>query len=73
MNKRYLVFIGSNCYPSGGMHDLKASFEDRGEAIRYAKKILSGNKCYGGWAHIYDSVTGEIVESKPHWFDYKGE
>lgn len=27
--KRYLLFAGNDYYPSGGWHDLKASFDDR--------------------------------------------
>jgi len=54
-DKRYLVFKYDNYYPSGGMNDLVASFDDEQEAIAFAK---SGNWDY---FDIYDRLEVKAI------------
>lgn len=56
--KRFMLFIFQNYYPDGGMNDFKGSF-DTLEAARFMETELND-----AWSqsHIYDTVTGRIVE-----------
>jgi hypothetical protein len=58
MNKRYWLFAGENCYPSGGMNDFQESFDTRDQAYHYWLGFKA--KDFGGmWAHIYDSQDND--------------
>jgi hypothetical protein len=77
MLKRYLVFFGDDCYPSGGMEDFKNDFENLDNAYccvadlfkettpsSYRKnnpKWLNEWDESYMWAHIYDSLTKTLI------------
>ena len=59
--KRYWIFAGDNCYPSGGMEDYKTSYDTVNECKVWYAGFTHGD--YGQhWYHIYDS---EDPGSKP--------
>lgn len=53
--KRYMLFAGSEYYPSGGMDDLKGTFDTVEEATAegYAKRY--------DWFHVVDRETLDVV------------
>lgn len=53
--KRYLLFSGSSCYPSGGWGDFRDSFDSVAEAEAVAPK-----EAYYWW-YIVDSKFGDVV------------
>lgn len=55
--KRYLVFSGSDYYPSGGWTDFKGSIDSL-ESLSNIYEFVNGDD----WWHIVDSTTGEIVD-----------
>lgn len=62
--KKYIVFCMCEYYPSGGLDDIKNSFDSIEEAKQYAISALS--KGYD-WFHIVDRDTWEITNQ------YEGE
>lgn len=62
--RRYAVFSGPECYPSGGMKDLIGTYDGKEEAITEATGILMDGDVPDGvfdWAHVYDMEAMEIV------------
>ena len=58
--KKFLCFV-FNYSPSGGVNDLKNSFDTEEEAIEFMKNEY---KSYGDeipWSHIVDRDTGKIL------------
>lgn len=55
--KRFLVFVGSIYYPSGGMHDFVADYDTLEDAIGKANSKVDGYS----WAHVYDTQLRDIV------------
>ncbi|WP_312357282.1 hypothetical protein [Sphingobacterium multivorum] len=56
MDKRYLLFVYDKYYPSGGLFDLKESFDTLEEARDAAMK----SEC--DYKEVYDRIAGvEIV------------
>lgn len=55
--KRYLLFSGSDYYPSGGWKDFNDSFDSAEEAR--AKGNSFEPEYY--WYHVVDSQTGQII------------
>lgn len=59
--KRFLVFAGSDYYPSGGAEDFVSSYDSLGEA-RENFEIIQENACFLNWWHVVDRDTGVIYE-----------
>ncbi len=68
--KRYLIFAGSEFYPSGGMYDYYTSTDDKEHAVvcacdRLGEKTEQTPIMYGGmiidWAHVYDMEQGKVI------------
>ena len=58
--KQYLVFAGSDYYPSGGWKDFKGSFD----SIDEAKKFLNTKELRSyDWFEIVDTIKMEVVET----------
>lgn len=57
--KRYLLFAGSNYYPSGGWDDFEGSFDSAAEALAAVPSIRVRRE--PDWFHVIDSQTGERV------------
>ena len=59
--KHYLLFAGSNYYPSGGMNDFQGDFV----SVDACKNCLLGEKLSQSfdWWHVVDVGTGKIVAS----------
>lgn len=55
-DKRYLVFTYDDFYPSGGMTDLKESFDDIDEALEFIKNQKYVN------AELYDRIDGSELD-----------
>lgn len=56
--KRYLVFAGTDYYPSGGANDFIFATNDLEEARnKMAENIKEGFE----WSHIFDNETLEIL------------
>lgn len=70
--KRYLTFIGTIYYPSGGMDDFKGDFDTLEEAINFIEKYVDNNKDYETverqwrftWANVWDMETRTKVWNK---------
>lgn len=66
--KRYLLFLGIDFYPSGGMNDFMKDFSKLYLAEKYAaetkRSLIKDIGDSGYWFHIYDSVKGEIVKEE---------
>lgn len=58
--KRYLVFTGYDCYPSGGWDDFMASCASLEEA---RKKAIEACKKYQ-WSQIVDLESLDTIEEK---------
>ncbi|QYC52479.1 hypothetical protein [Salmonella phage SSBI34] len=58
-SKMFWVFAGPHYYPCGGFGDFKGV----ALSIEMAHDILKGVNVYGGWYHIVDPMTLEVVES----------
>lgn len=56
---RYLVFGGTNYYPSGGMNDFKRSFASFEMALGYSRAIVDLDST--SWSHVYDLNEKKIV------------
>ena len=52
--KRYWIFIGDVCYPSGGMNDYKDSFDTYEECASFVKGYKASNGS-SIWHHVFDS------------------
>lgn len=59
--KRYLLFAGSQYYPSGGWDDLKGSFDTLEEAVAAGDHVDDLSIRDHDWFQVVDSMTGEIV------------
>ena len=64
--KRFLLFAGANNYPYGGFEDFICSKDTLQQCVDFY-----GNCDYLNWAHIYDSLKGEIVKERKNrsWID----
>lgn len=60
--KRFMVFVGSIYYPSGGMEDFQEDFSDPFEAIRYAQKLYFESSYK--WFQVYDLDQKKILLEK---------
>jgi hypothetical protein len=60
--KRFLLFAGSNYYPSGGWFDFRGSFDSIAEGVTFTEEITFSKRF--DWYHIIDSVTGEFVREE---------
>ncbi|KKN74312.1 hypothetical protein LCGC14_0392510 [marine sediment metagenome] len=58
--KRFWLFCGADCYPSGGMGDFHMSFDNYGAAIQMADKLSTVHD----WVDVYDSKLNKIVWPK---------
>jgi len=58
MYNKFLLFGGSNYYPSGGFDDFIRSFDTIGEVNSYASGI---NDRYD-WMHVVNTETRELLE-----------
>lgn len=54
--KRYLVFVGSTYYPSGGWKDYQGSLDTLEAALGLAANIR------GDWWHIVDTEIGAVCK-----------
>ena len=54
--KRYVLFAGSDYYPSGGWKDFRAMFDSVEEARQEVQHTDED------WWHIVDLTTGEEIE-----------
>ena len=61
--KQYLLFVGDDYYPRGGMHDYKGSFKSAESAKEYVETYHM--EFYNDWYHIVDASTMNIVDSYP--------
>lgn len=67
MNERFLIFAGSNYYPSGGWNDFQGSEDTLLHALRFAANVACTSSGMCDWWHVVDTTTNEIVEhSKSH-------
>lgn len=55
-HKRYLVFSYNDYYPSGGLSDMRQSFDSIPEAIDFLKKDEYKNK------ELYDRINGVKID-----------
>lgn len=55
--KRYLLFSGDNCYPSGGVSDYVRSFSSMKAIEQHLKDLYEKDKS-PDWANALDVVTG---------------
>ena len=64
--KRYLIFLGLEYYPEGGMNDFLIDCDTLEECkIAINKEIKTSNyKERYNWSHIYDTETKKIVWNK---------
>lgn len=60
--KRYLLFAGSDCYPSGGWYDLRRDYRTPEAAVRAARRLRRRD---AEWWHVVDAKTGQIVAHRP--------
>lgn len=58
LTKRYYVFGYNQYYPSGGIEDIKVTFNNEKEAIEYAKKSKDD------YVHILDRISGLFLYIK---------
>jgi hypothetical protein len=61
--KNYLVFLGDNYYPCGGMRDFKEDFDTLNEAKQYIENWLN-NTIFSKsdyWYHVYSIEDKAIV------------
>ena len=56
--ERYLVFMGSIYYPSGGFEDFAGDFSTEKEAVNKAKSM---DYDFSEWAHVYDTRDRKIL------------
>lgn len=56
--KRYIVFKGSNYYPSGGMQDFLCSLDNLDDCT-----MLIPSLDYCEWLHIYDCEQEKVIVS----------
>ena len=56
--KKFMVFTGSDYYPSGGMKDFRADFDTLDEALKFLVKDPESRD----WFQIYNTETREIVD-----------
>jgi hypothetical protein len=54
--KQYLLFAGSDYYPSGGWLDFIASFDTMEEAY------TTGQSSQYDWFNVVNNKTGEMIE-----------
>lgn len=58
LTKRYYVFGYKQYYPNGGIEDIVATFDNKKEAIKYAKKSTDN------YVHILDRILGLWLKIK---------
>jgi hypothetical protein len=58
LQKRYYVFTYNQYYPVGGLEDVKATFEDVEEAIKFAEK---SDEYY---VDVFDKQLGAFIQIK---------
>jgi len=59
--KRYLLFSGTDYYPSGGWNDFDDSF-DSAEAAKV--QLDATTKDNYKWGHVIDSQTGKCIHGE---------
>lgn len=60
--KKYLLFIGSTYYPSGGVEDFKGDFDSIEEAEKAAKNDKDWISGIHSWYQIVEYKTMKIVK-----------
>jgi hypothetical protein len=58
LQERYYVFIYNQYYPGGGLEDVKATFEDVEEAIKFAENADDD------YVDVFDKQLGAFIEIK---------
>ena len=62
---RYILFAGSDYYPSGGVDDLVGGFETLGEAMAAGKKLIDDkvkvNNDYVDWWNVLETESLQKV------------
>ena len=61
--KRFMTFMGSTYYASGGANDFLDSFNTADEAILAGKKACSKDNLIikNNWWHVYDTEENKII------------
>ena len=62
--KRYLLFNYDQYYPFGGWEDFQGDFDSIAEAQSYHAEKFPKGHFSGGYAHIVDTETKEIILSR---------
>jgi hypothetical protein len=80
--KRYLLFMGDDYYPEGGMNDFVGDYDTVEDAIQaekeehlksftptsiYSESEFLQSKRQYCWSHVYDTESKEKVCEKPHY------
>ncbi len=60
--KNFLVFVGANYYPAGGMEDFVGDFDTVAEAIKAAGDKVSAQ--LGDIAPVYDTLWANVYSVK---------
>lgn len=62
--KRYLFFISTTYYPSGGMNDVEFSFDTKDEMLEEIKdRKIEDEKIFGVY-QVFDIETFKFAESR---------
>jgi hypothetical protein len=61
--KRFLLFVGSRCYPSGGWNDFQGGYDTKDEVIAAGIALVEeyADPLIEWWFHVIDMETGEQV------------
>jgi len=62
--KRYILFTGSNYYPSGGWEDFNATSDDIADLADIIKADFTEQEL-NTWWHILDTKTMDIIYDIP--------
>ena len=66
--KRFMLFVGSNFYPSPGMEDFRSSFDDMAEACLEGDKLVN-LETEDDWYQVYDLTEEQIVARGKYKYD----
>jgi len=58
--KKYLLFIGGNYYPLGGIDDLVGGYDAFEEAVAAMNHYYKRDSYHASWAQIIDFIGNEI-------------
>jgi len=61
--RRFVVCGGVTYYPKGGMEDFLDSFDDREQAIAFAKGFMADGDSLK-WVHVYDTQERVFVHKE---------